>query len=92
MVQPPQKKKKKKKTRKISGKVDTSYLITVMIWVTNITYFEWVSWTHIIPYIAKKIKKVIEKTNYIVDILPTKYTQQTLEVLHFTLIKFVLYG
>ena len=26
--------------------------------------FEWVSWTHTAPYIAKKIKKVTERTNY----------------------------
>ena len=38
--------------------------------------YEWVSWTHSTPYITKKIKKVIERTNSILDTLSTENTQQ----------------
>ena len=49
-------------------------------WVTNISSrspkLEWTRLTHTTPHIAKKIKKVTERTNYIFDTLSTEYTQQ----------------
>ena len=38
--------------------------------------FEWVILKHTIPYIAKKIRKVTERINYILDTLSTESTQQ----------------
>ena len=37
---------------------------------------EWASLTHTIPHTAKKIRKVIERNNYILDTLQTEYTQE----------------
>ena len=37
---------------------------------------QWASLTHTTPHIAKKIKKVTESTNYILETLSTEYTQQ----------------
>ena len=55
-------------------------------WVVNISSrspkLEWTSLTHITPYIAKKIRKVTERTNYIyiLDALATEYTQQIINL------------
>ena len=38
--------------------------------------FEWASLTHTTPHIVKKIRRVIERTNYILDTLSTEYTPQ----------------
>ena len=46
----------------IMGKVNTSYLMTIIRWIINISArspkLEWASLTHTTPYIANKIRKV----------------------------------
>ena len=50
-------------------------------WVTNISFrlsqLEWVSWTHITPYITSKTNIVTGRSNCILDTLLTEYPQQT---------------
>ena len=63
----------------IIGNVDTSDS-TIIRWVTHISSrlpkLEWVSWTQTTPCIPKKIEKVIERTNHILDTLSTENAQQ----------------
>ena len=62
------------------GKTDTYDLIMIIRWVTNISSrspkLEWTSLTHTASHIAKKIKNVAERVNYILDTLSADYTQQ----------------
>ena len=52
----------------------------IIIWITNISFnspqLEWASWTHKTLYIVKKIKRLIRRSNCILDILLTEYFQQ----------------
>ena len=62
------------------AKIDTSNLIMIITWVTYIASpshkLEWASLTHDTTHIGRKIKKVPEKTYYILDTLSVEYTQQ----------------
>ena len=64
---------------KTMGKVDTSDLMMIIIWVITISFrtpkIAWDSWTHPTPYIVMDIK-VNERTNCILDTPPQKKTQQ----------------
>ena len=42
-------------------------------YIPSITYTWTVSWTHTVPFILKKISKVIDRTNCILDTLSTEY-------------------
>ena len=71
-----------RKHMKTMGKFDTSDLMMIIFWWVITIYtrspkFEWVSPSHKTPRIAKKIRKVIERTNHISDTLSTEYTQHT---------------
>ena len=62
------------------GKLDTSDLMQIIRWVTNISSrspkLEYDSLTYTNPHIAKKIMEVNEKTNYILDPISIEYTKQ----------------
>ena len=77
---------KPRKNMTTMGKVDISDLMMMMIikWVIN-KYSESrphklqrTSSTHTTPHLGKKIRKITKWINYILDILPTEYTQQSL--------------
>ena len=58
----------------------TSDLIMIIRRVIDISSrspkLKWASSAHTAPHFAKKIRKVTERTNYILDALSTEYTQQ----------------
>ena len=63
------------------GKVDISDLMMIIRRVVDISSrspkLKWASSTHTTPHFCeKKIRKVSEKTNYILDTNSTEYTQQ----------------
>ena len=61
--------------------VDTSDLMMIRRWVINISCrlskHIWISLTHTTLHVAKKMRKVTKKTNYILDTPSTEYDQQT---------------
>ena len=61
-----------------TGKIGSSDLMMIKMNYIYISFrspkLEWVSWTH--TCIAKKTKKVAERTNYILGTLLTEYIQQ----------------
>ena len=62
------------------GKVDTSDLMMMIRWITNVSSRsprpEWITWTNTAPYPAKEIYMVIEKTVYMFNTPSTEYTQK----------------
>ena len=64
---------------KIMGEVDTSDLVIIR-WVISISSrspnLEWASLTHTTSHIAKDIRRVTERINFMLDALSTEYTQQ----------------
>ena len=61
-------------------KTDSSDLMMIIKWFMNISSrslkVQWASLTYTTPHIAKKIRNVIERTNYILDTLSIEYIQQ----------------
>ena len=64
------------------GKADTSDLMMIITWAINISFqspeLKWVSWTHTNPYIL--MKKVIERTNSMLDTPPRDKLYRRLQV------------
>ena len=62
------------------GEVDTSDLMMIIRRVINISSpapkLEWVSLTYTTPYVVKKVRKVTEKTNYILGTMIPEYQIQ----------------